>query len=61
MTVCMKELSPNPNNVFVNSVEKYSAIIKGAVVLSIRNMDIQPGLTPKKYILKAKIVIFLLS
>jgi hypothetical protein len=25
----MKGLSPNHNNVFVNSVEKYSAIIKG--------------------------------
>ena len=60
MTVCMKKLSPKPNNVFVSSVEKYFAIIKGTVVSSIGNMGIYLGLTPK-YILKAKIVIFLLS
>ena len=58
MTVCMKGLSPNPNNVFVNSVEKYSAIIKGLHQV-LETWTFSRFWPKKKRHLKAKIDIFL--
>jgi hypothetical protein len=52
----MKESSPNLNNVFVNSVEKYFAIIKGLYqVLETWTIGHLAYFDPKKDILKAKI------